>query len=585
MSDSNADPPPVEAVVQVTNNASGDESSQASGVRRSSRIRRRQESSTSQLTDGATTDATEEGFSADEGLEHVLRPIGTGTRMSLAPDHAYTDREKRKMRRTIQERMKRGTIRAALEEQRRKLREEMRQSMFVEENIELDPTLEKTTPASKDAYSQARKELGRYAGPTLQSMENIGDFLNTYVETVNLYRLSQDQASRLLLPYFKGSMGVGVRAILRKEGLRRTLNYLRQFKCQSHSIAECEKAMLGWKLNKRQAKASIFDLYLATTSAYPRATADQVLELTKLRVKEYISNLEDLARAEETERLVTGYPLNLPAFIQEVERVLGKQPSTPEALDVMATAVMQPSAPVPPQPTPPPQPTQNGGNNEELIQAFKEMSVNLQKVIAQQTTTPSSQQTPPMIPQYVPITMPFQPPMSLPSPPPLPPQGPTGQPPLGSSNRGDQGRNNGKFAYHFVREDSPQFQEATTKFTKEDLNKNLPAVPNHSVPYIRNADGTIEPTPGASIKMFPKKLAIFGYDTNRHRFNLTRAVKEHFQTRCATCGLEGHKNASVYCPMQAVGDSWTLCPTCNLGFHATCTYSPSFIQNLQQPKN
>ena len=584
-------PPPPHNYNQDDPNAINQVESDTDGshgmVRRSQRRRQRRPSST---TDGATTDGTTGDFTDDQGIERLLRPIGVGAAMALQAED-YADREKQRMRKKIKRRLHRATIKNALAEQRRALQEEMQRRLYADEALQLDKGLEDGPPASSAAYAEARKTLKKYGSPLLgNNLDNLSDFLNLTIEVANESALNGTQVARILGSHLKGPLGLGVRRMLKKEKVTKVIEYLRKFQCPNLSIGDCQRTVVAWKFNKRKVRESVFGLYMSLSSAYPRTDSNTILEFTKLRVKENLppTSLDDLIMAEEHDRITTGVPMDLPRFITEVEKIVGKHPTTQtDTLDVMKAALEQPPPPPiqhyasPPQ-LPPPPPVKE--HEENLAKVVQELSTKVDRVLTVQAQPPAPPPAPPApsMPQFVPVPMYGHAPYSShpPPPPPMPTSTPpqTFAPPPPSGFRqgfNKQGQGQG---YTFVREGDPKYEIACTKFSKSDsLNKNLPEVPREMVPFLKNQDGTIQPAPHVKVTPFPRGLAVFGFDAGKQRFNLTRAIKTHFENKCATCGLPGHRSSSKYCPMASAADSWNLCPTCRLGFHTNCVYNKDFL--------
>jgi hypothetical protein len=101
--------------------------------------------------------------------------------------------------------------------------------------------------------------------------------------------------------------------------------------------------------------------------------------------------------------------------------------------------------------------------------------------------------------------------------------------------------------------------------------------------YIMLCDGTFVPAENVEVKPYAKRLPIFCKNPRAKCFQLTPDLLKHFNGKCFTCGLPGHKNANTVCPMRNAANSWNICDRCRRGFHQAknCRYNAQYLANNQ----
>ncbi len=617
-----APPPPVDvnAILPADGQGNGQDGQQDGRRRRSNassrsgrnRRQTRSTSASSRTTGPDTEHETDDGdFSHDEGMAQILRPLAAGARMGIAKPDAFTEAQKRKARKDIKEKMRHENIRKAIQAEKKLTQEELRRVDKVDEHEELDKAFETNKDVKADTLGNLRKDMKKVLGPLLgNNLLGLPDVLNGFVEMVNQAEVSEKQAQTLLTSLFTGSFRSELKAMLRQLGLRETIKHLRDFKCPQSTVKECQRRIQRWKLDKKEPSKAIFELYSMLNLANPRATRELVLKYTTQKVMDSLSptGLDELMAAQKVERVTTGGTLDLYGLTQEVERILGKTASPPQTADIFNLGSDQgtSSSPAAP-PAPGAQATSDNLLREtlsemrrdrqeqqreiaELRREQREQKFEIQRMIQAAAATPPPpppqviyQQPPP--PTYPPPNM--QPASYNNNP---PQQQRTGPWPGQGWSQGRQQRNGGQgsqnsqrrsggYNFQFIKPQHPRYQEACSQLSKANLSHDITL--DQPPPIRRNSDGTIEPLAGVILKQFPSHLAVLGLDKGNNRFQLTRQVQEHFAGRCATCGLEGHRSASQYCPMREIADAWEICPTCHLGFHTQCIYNPNFLRSLQ----
>jgi hypothetical protein len=92
---------------------------------------------------------------------------------------------------------------------------------------------------------------------------------------------------------------------------------------------------------------------------------------------------------------------------------------------------------------------------------------------------------------------------------------------------------------------------------------------------------------GNHFKPESKIMAVPSSDTfyvNREGVTiLNLRLVEHFNTRCATCGMSGHSSSHPDCPLKNAASAWTVCTTCRAGLHAEadCHVLLASIENFR----
>ena len=97
--------------------------------------------------------------------------------------------------------------------------------------------------------------------------------------------------------------------------------------------------------------------------------------------------------------------------------------------------------------------------------------------------------------------------------------------------------------------------------------------------WTQTQDGLIPHEPLVSL---PIDTVLFLGTKSGNSFFLNEKVKQHFQDRCATCGLQGHSATCHWCPLYSERQVWSLCDRCNTGCHRSslCPF-PSYLIQLQ----
>ncbi len=564
-------PPPIEAAAVVNAEAIDTDASSTRGGRRSARRVRsssRHSSASGMTTDAADTD--DPGMDSDYGVTRFLRPIATGVRMSLADQGRYTARQKQRVRQDIRRNIQENQISRALRESRKGLTDLLREPAYIVEPAKLYAGMETAKAADPKVYSDAKKDFSNmekqvYTSPT--KLEGLGDFLDNFVETVNDNLLNEQQAITLFKRHFKGAIGVAMRSMLQRVGLRETIRNYRRFKCDSMTVPQCEADIVKWKLSKNDVDGSIFDLFSKLVTAYPNSSEDVLLSNAKLRTKEYLNAqaLKHLARAEQMERKRSGMELDLNGFIHEVEQVINTNSggvSSASYGDVMNVSVAKDKA---------------KSEDQDLRKALNELKLAQEKSLNELSVlkTQMAMSGPAMIHyQAVPPVTHMQP---------GPAQATGNGQATGSQDKGNKAYHPKDLHTHYGRvylhPEGEHYKRASRVIQKSSLETNLPEV-THEKPYVDGPNGTYRPTHGMELKSFPKDKAVFCYDKRSNKYHLTQAVKDFFATRCPSCGLEGHRSGSSVCPLFGTADSWSICSKCSTGFHATCRLDPAAI-----PKN
>jgi hypothetical protein len=134
----------------------------------------------------------------------------------------------------------------------------------------------------------------------------------------------------------------------------------------------------------------------------------------------------------------------------------------------------------------------------------------------------------------------------------------------------------------FLKQNHPEFPAIAQNFSKKQLEERT--AQSNEIAFITLSDGSIVPVEGLEIKPYSRRLAIFYRNPRTRRVELTRALLNHFEGKCSTCGLPGHRNADKVCPFQNAADSWGICNRCRRGMHLTvdCKYNADYLAKNEE---
>ncbi len=494
---------------------------------------------------------------SDFGLQRFLHPLGAGARMGLADTDRYTQEQKKRVRKAIRENLDLGTVRQALMEERQILAEKLSQPAYVVEPSKLWEGLELARPAKDRIYKQCKKELldnerNRFADES--STENLAEFFNYFVELVNESHLNEDQAIRLFKLYFRGNMGQSVQVMIAKLGLRETISNYRAYKCNNVTFAEYENELARWKLGDK-VSTDIFDLYSKILAAYPKSSIEVVLEMTKLKAKQYLSTvaLKELNRAETVKLAHTGCPLSLHDFVQQVEMLTDNSNKSDNSkvkdnytvpVNTMSTSV-------------------SDSEVEQLKQEVKLLRTEVEEMKQAQEETEAELF---FMHNHLAETKAMNQCHEMPKQTALP-------------REQTQAKEPWK-AREYLYPGGEHYANAARQLKVNWPKNDLIMVSMIDQTYDVASDGTYRPKYGAKLPRFPEQKAVFVYDKRDGKYYLTKTVRDFFRSKCFKCAMSDHRSYSTVCPLNDTEPTWYLCKTCGTGFHTECRLHPE-----ANPKN
>ncbi len=466
------------------------------------------------------TDATDSG--QETGLASAFGTLGAGVSMALAPE-GNTDRRRNRARRDVTRKTREKSVRDMVREERRKHERDLRKSRYARAIVKLHPNYRLNPPAGYPTTNKVHKALKNQFTTAFTSKEtNLHSFLNAFTRAVNDNELSALEGKELLSCFFTGNLRDQVELLLEHNSLRTVLKFLREFKTSGTTVEEQDEALSSWTLNKSEdIKSQILELYMLVGATFPLKKKSAWLESVKVRVLPHLPSGHGLLGQDRRNNISFGREMDIYEFADEVARVMKRdtprKAPTSHAFEVKTQAVA-PSAPVP---------TNNvNPDNSHLEAAIQSLTTTVDRLSVLMTSNAPKVRKP--------IT--------------------------------------------FIQHTHADYGKASRNFRKDLLGDR---VDNSGPPQFRVLpDRTVEPLPGVKMHRFNDKLGIFGRDPDTGRYFLTRAVKEHFKGRCATCGFENHRSSSPSCPMFHSVDSWQLCTKCHLGFHTRCSFNPVFLRSL-----
>ena len=110
-------------------------------------------------------------------------------------------------------------------------------------------------------------------------------------------------------------------------------------------------------------------------------------------------------------------------------------------------------------------------------------------------------------------------------------------------------------------------QAAMAQFTPKDLvSHRMDYQDEHrsQLPYKLVGDRMV---PNEKIPQAPPKPVFMTY-ANSGRNVISRVMLEHFKGPCSSCALRGHSASHPGCFFSGKTPTWTICETCNTGFHS-----------------
>ncbi len=616
----NADrpPEPVDANVVVTDNSR--RSSRRSSLSRASspalrrgkrkdgaksgRSSRLSSRMSSRAVSPASTTMQEAGFATPQGKEPAkktklkkgVQALAGGTRMSLYPDR-YPETMKRRVFDFLKLMAKDHEIEEMLEETIEKREDEDADAGIVTLLEQLDDDFEEREDVRAEVLNKATTHLmGQIATRFTTLGSALGTFLEAFIDMVNNNQLSEKQATRVFLRFFQGKLKTSMKRRLNREGLRATILQLERHHCPELRAKDLIKDVKMWRFDTaKPVGGQLDDLLLKLCSAFPDDSMEEIDGKLFTLCSIHIPQAEDLmAKLQTRARRRSGKRPTFEQFVREVEKHIQQLPPTSKRNVGVADATAPVNAVVPAQVPPPAHDPVLESVLEELRQARAAFSPESIKAMLRnahaegmQAAICQMQATMPIVPREQPIFYdPTQPLPRVPQPmgnstllQPLPMQA-LPQPQQQSAPLPPPLESGATQRIRYLRSTDKEYWDAREQLSKAHLAPNVQEKPGDPVYFTRCPDGTISINPGVPVKKFPKKYAVFCVMPGNERPRTTRQVQEHFQDRCPTCGIIGHRSVSASCPFRESADSWHLCTRCRLGFHERCRYNQDFLDGL-----
>jgi hypothetical protein len=535
--------------------------------------RRRSPSRTATETEQSSADITDDEFPKHpKGATRIARALHSGSYMALRTDK-YDDRTRRKAASKMTRGVAQSSIRAAIGEEDIRIASESLQPQYATKLEKLSSKMKKREDLKADDYEKIKKALKReFPNRFTNNYDLINAFLENFVETVNLHKPSEEQAKKLLLSYFNDSMRTTIRNQINLGSLQGAIDYLRKHKANAGTIEKYQAEAKNWKLDRtKDIKPQLMELHELHSNANPSEPLQMVYCAVMAQLRMFLTDAELKAlQTEQAEKKARRSGMGM--TFEEVVRFLeGKVEIKPKKdkkeRDVNSVSARRNASP-------PPQ--------------YQETT---RQIYAQSFRTATVDPLPP--PQHPAPQRSFYP---------APPEAPLPQQSYGQeryrsyappAEQSDARGNTYSYKIQepprvpfedmvFLKQNHPEFPAISQNFSKKQLEERT--AQSNEIAFITLSDGSIVPVEGLEIKPYSRRLAIFYRNPRTRRVELTRALLNHFEGKCSTCGLPGHRNADKVCPFQNAADSWGICNRCRRGMHLTvdCKYNADYLAKNEE---
>jgi hypothetical protein len=516
-----------------------------------------------------------EYFGTPIGAHKITKTMALSSYAALRP-HKFDPEEKRHIARQVRKASTRAAVKEAIEQEEARALEESLEPRYATTPDKITKKIKKHPDIDSKQFEQAKKALKReFPNRFNNRYDLMNTFLDSYVELVNTHKLSTEQAERLLLSFFNDTMRNTLKNKLRLGSVQGAVDYLRKTKSNTLTIEKYKTDLFNWKLDRtKEIEPQLYELQDLQTNANPASPQETVDEKAKDRIETQLSALEyknlqteeNIRRARRSGKGFTYDELvkYLARTIEvkpakgksnqekEINKVEVQQKCTHSACSKATNepATMHHIYSQALQPIPAYASMHNAPMGQFVAQAPSQTQPNFQANVNPQNPNGAFGMNPAQ--NY-------------------PPSGPKNAPPNAS------GENN-----PFMRPGHPEFATAAKTFNKDQLEGNTER--KSDTTYIILTDGTIVPHDTIEVKPFSKRFSIFYKNPKTKRYELTRALVQHFHGKCSTCGLPGHRNADTICPFHNAADSWGICWKCRRGLHLAndCKYNSEYLAKNEE---
>jgi len=256
----------------------------------------------SSVDDAASTEMSEFEEEA-KGFSRCLRPLAAASRLQLRGGQ-MTRKGRRRLMKDVKNAVSRQEIRTAIAEENIRFEQAAIKPSYASVPEELSPRFEKFESIPHKKYEEAKNGLKkefriRFTGKS----HGVGTFLDSATEVINDYKLSPEQAQKLILSFFADVLKTTVSSSLRRRGVRATIEYLREFKTTCATTDQFQQEIAEWKLNRSESiKDQIMHLLDLFLLAYPDSTLESAERLAQARVHMILSQEEMKALQIEVQR-------------------------------------------------------------------------------------------------------------------------------------------------------------------------------------------------------------------------------------------------------------------------------------------
>jgi hypothetical protein len=509
-----------------------------------------------------------------KGAAKIVKAFQSANYVALRPKR-FTDKEKRRAARKMTADTSVSKIRAAIGEEDERMDMESLQPEYAGKLEKLSSKLKSFKAVDADTYDKIRKAMKRdFPQYFSKGYDRINAFLEQYTQMVNMYKPSQDQAEKLLLSYFNDSDRATIKRQIEFSGLQGAIDYLRKHKTNAHTIQRYENEAKNWRLDRtKEIEPQLVQLHDFHANANPSEDDCFVKGVVMAQLRTHLTDTElKTLQAEMTKKKIrrSGRGMNFDEIIDFLGRHIEVKPKK-EKKERDVNSVQT-------------------NRNVDTQSGYDQ-----RRIYSMQQYDAGAQQQPPTVNHYVgqgqitgnTFSRPIYAPPALP-PQPMPPQGlqaNVGQSYYQGSMSNQQPPRIPYDDMVFVKQNHPDFSRIAQNFSKMQLEEKTPQTDDRT--YLELSDHSIVPADGVEVKPYPRRLAIFYRNPRNKRAELTRALLAHFEGRCSTCGLPGHRNASKTCPLQSAADSWGICSRCRRGFHLSgdCRYNEVYLAKNEEPSS
>ena len=470
------------------------------------------------------------------GLTRQLHPLAAAGRIGLDPSR-YSEEIKRKVARDI-------TAQTKPEVVRKNFQDEINRFDYTEQFMESPPqlhdNLHSTTRAPVSNVKAFNEKLRAYGKKQRADSDTIADFVKDFVGAVNAFELNEKQASEIFPGYFEGSLRHEIEQDIRNQGLQLTIDRLFQFKCAQNTRQELKLALQNFQFHNNSLRSDIFDFQALYKRVHGPKNVEILDEYTRQKIENQLSAeaLRTLNAIESQYYEDKGKDM---AFMRWVHTILCSNLKLLPNRKIAAVKKVS---------------CEDLTNLQQKIE-----NLELQQRLTSETQCNTHQKEEETVVEERDLLTKFKEAYL---------QGfrDSQDTYISGVHQIQNDRGNSKTVTP-IKPGGAAFAAAADKFPLKTLvsknNGNYPDNNRVNLPYRMVGNFFV---PDEKVVQVPEVPTFFALPNGNAVVN--SALRNHFRTRCATCGMKGHSSEHPSCPLRDSDATWDLCGRCKAGYHSKC---------------